>query len=203
MLTELCRSQLNDRNNAFAFYDPDTATVDCNVAMLSEALELVDGGWQLDAKSVRALGHEAIGPTGNTLARRVFAALGLERDVTYRMLGAADVQTVRELLEGGWFVVQYVDCGWLQDHSPELVGDRRYRGAHAVALFDWWRGPLGQSVHVANPLFDGRKRGQWSAPDGVQPAKFSDLRDAAYAYTGTNGVTSGYAIRPDRAPIGV
>lgn len=194
-LTTLCRSQLNDRNNDFPFHNAETDVVDCNVAMLSEGVELAYGR-RIDARTIRRLGSQAAGPTGNTLARRVFAALGMVRELDYRMLGAADVQQIRDLLEDRWFVVQYVDCGWLQDHAPQLVGDRRYRGAHAVALFDWFRGSLGQSCHVANPLFDGRQRGNWTAPKGVQVAKFSDLRDAAYAYTGVAGVTSGYAVRP-------
>jgi hypothetical protein len=200
MLTTLCRSQLSDRNNAFPFHSALTDVVDCNVACLSEGIELWDGS-QMSAADLRTLGHIAKGPTGNTLARRVFAVLGMQRDVDYRMLGAADVQIVRELLDDGWYLVLYVDCGWLQDHAPALVGDRRYRGAHAVALFDWWRGSAGQSVHLANPLFDGRQRGSWTAPAGVQVAKFSELRDAGYAYTGRAGILSGYAIQPSASGV--
>jgi hypothetical protein len=201
MLTTLCRSQLNDRNNAFAFADPKTATKDCNVAMLSEGLELSRLKALLSAAEIRQLGSELDGPTGNVLARRVMVKLGLKPELEYRMLSIAPAQTVRDLLRAGWYVVQYVDCGWLQDHSPELVGDRFYRGAHAVALFDFWRGQLGASTHLANPLFDGRQRGSWTAPAGVQSVKYSDIRDAAYAYTGNVGLTSGYAIRP--ATLGV
>lgn len=195
MLTTLCRSQLSDRNNAFRFFSPATASVDCNVAMTSQSIELVNG-LQFDADSIRAMGHTLDGPTGRALTRQAFDAAGLIAESEYRIFYRTDAQTIRELLRARWFVVLFIDYGVLQDTAPQIVGDRDYRGAHAVGLSDWWRGAQGRMVHYHDPIADGRTRAGWTAPKGVQAVKFSLVRDAAYGFTRQTGIVSGYAVEP-------
>jgi hypothetical protein len=99
------------------------------------------------------------------------------------------------MLEAGWFVVLFVEYGKLIDTAPEIVGSRTYRGAHAIALADRWRGRSGVMAHYYDPLADGRTRGNWTAPKGVQSVKFATIRDAGYAYSGSSTL-SGHAVRP-------
>jgi hypothetical protein len=194
MLTDLCRSQLNDRNNDFPFHQSSTESEDCNVAMTSEAVELVTGA-QLTAQAVRKLARDPSGPTGTVLARRTYASQGMQQGVDWQVLSRMATDGVRALLDAGWFVVLFVDYGKLQDTAPEIVGDRNFRGIHAIALADRWRGKQGNMTHYYDPLADGRTRGKWTAPKGVQSVKFSIVRDAGYGYTGTSSL-SGHAVRP-------
>jgi hypothetical protein len=193
MLTDICRSQLNDRNNAFAFRQAATASVDCNVAMTSEAIELVTGA-QLSAQATRKAGGDPDGPTGSVLARRAYQSQGMSQ-ADYQILKARPTQDVRDMLDAGWFVVLFVEYGKLIDTAPGIVGSRTYRGAHAIALADRWRGRDGVMAHYYDPLADGRTRGNWTAPKGVQSVRFALVRDAAYAYTGQSTL-SGHAVRP-------
>jgi hypothetical protein len=192
MLTDLCRTQLNDNGNLFPFHDPATDQVDCNVAQASQALELVTGV-QLDAKATRTFGQEATGPTGNVFARKAFMAQGLVAEIDYRMLWSAPTDDVRNLLKLGWYVVLYVDYGIINAQAPQISGDKNFDGYHAIGLSDWWRGKLGVSVHYHDPLADGRHP---LTPKGVQVAKFSNIRDAAYGYTHKPGLVQGYAVMP-------
>lgn len=192
MSLELVRSQLNDRANDFPFYSRATAGVDCNVATTSLAIELNTGA-KLSAETIREVANMPDGPTGHVLAGRAFRWAGMIPQTDFRQLYMEDVQVARELLAAGWLVCLFVDYGVIQDRAPWLTGDRRYRGAHAVLLGDWWSGQLGRSVHVSDPTFDGRTRGDWTAPAGVQPAKFSLYRDAAASYAGGVGLIDGWA----------
>jgi hypothetical protein len=194
MLTAICRSQLNDRNNDFAFRQAVTAGVDCNVAMTSEAIELVTGV-QLSAKATRAAGGDPDGPTGSVLARKAYARQGMAQGTDYQVLKDRATQDVRDLLDAGWFVVLFVEYGKLIDTAPGIVGSRTYRGAHAIALADRWRGKDGAMVHYYDPLADGRTRGNWTAPKGVQSVRFALIREAGYGYTGS-ATLSGHAVRP-------
>jgi hypothetical protein len=200
MLSDIDRSQLNDRNNDFPFHNPTTAATDCNVAQASEAVE-IHSGVTLSADDVRTAGNTPHGPTGNVLARRTFAAQGMVPEVDYRMLAQVPIQTVRDLLAAGWHVTLYVMYGTMIDEAPGNVGSFTYRGAHAIGVTDWWRGKLGRMVHYHDPLADGRTRrvpgkGRYTYPKGVQAVKFSVVRDAAYGYTGAAGLVSGYAVMP-------
>lgn len=195
MLTELCRSQLNDRNNAFPFHNEETESYDCNVAMCSQSVEIVTGA-QLDAATVRQIGRDPAGGSGNRMVRRVFRDQGMVEGTDYMMLRNAPTQTVRDLLSTGWFVVGYIMYGTLREYAPEIVCDSDYKGAHAVGMSGWWRRGV-RKVHYHDPLADGRRA---SVPKGVQTAPFSALRNAMWtyseAYGAGAGLVSGYAVKP-------
>jgi hypothetical protein len=204
VLTELCRSQLNDRNNDFSFHNEATEGKDCNVAMVSEAAE-IKTGIKLTAKETRARGLEPTGTTGSHLAGRVFESLGMEKglDGDYITFVEMPIQDLRALLDAGWFVDLFVMYGALREAAPELVCDGRYSGAHSVAIFDWWRSATPQphgrrTVHIADPLSDGRASGSLGhrAPQGVRAVPFRPVRDAAYAYSKLVGTVSGWAVNP-------
>lgn len=197
MLTDLCRSQLDDLNNDFAFINKKTRKVDCNVAQASQCVEIVSGA-QLDALTTRQLGHDLRGPTGNALAHDVFVSQNFMPEVDYQMLWQQPVQKVRDLLLAGWYVVLYVDYGVMNQLAPSVTGDKNFTGYHAIGVSDWWRGPLGRSVHYHDPLNDGRHP---HTPKGVQVVKFSAVRDAAIAFSvnaehGAAGTVYGYAVHP-------
>lgn len=195
MLTDRCTSQLNDRNNDFPFHDERTDSEDCNVACTEMGVFLATGA-SLSASEIRKLGRTPNGPTGNTLARRVFIARGLRPGTDFQTFRNAEVQTVRDYLQSAWAVTTYIDYGYLQQHAPELTGDEDYTGFHAVMLFDFWRrAGVGRMAHVSDPTFDGRTRGNWTAPKGVQSAPFPLYRDAAGLY-GKAGTMTGWAIKP-------
>jgi hypothetical protein len=161
-------------------------------------LELVTGV-QIDARDTRAIGQEPFGPTGNIFALKAFRAQGLVAEIDYRMLWTVPTEDVRNLLKLGWYVVLYVDYGVINSKAPQISGDKNFVGTpgqpayHAVGLSDWWRGSLGASVHYHDPLADGRHA---KTPKGVQVAKFSNIRDAAYGYTKKPGLVQGYAVMP-------
>jgi hypothetical protein len=196
MLTTLCRSQLSDRNNDFPFHNAATGKVDCNIAQVSQCVELVTG-IKLTAAQTRVIGHQPAGPSGNVLARRVLAAQGLALETEYRMFWLTAVQTVRDLLKSGWFVVLYIDYGVMNQLAPDKTGDKNYTGYHAIAVSDFWRGRGGALVHYHDPVNDGRHA---NTPKGVQTVKFSAVRDAAVAYAtktrGAQGMVQGYAVKP-------
>lgn len=197
MITPLCRTQLNDNNNAFKFFDKKTAKVDCNVAQASQSCEILSGV-QLDATTTRKLGRDLTGPTGLYLAQNVFEAQGYMPVRDYLLLRKQPVQMVRDLLSTGWYVVLFVDYGVLNTLAPDITGDKNYTGYHAIGIGDWWRGKLGRSVHYYDPLNDGRHA---KTPKGVQVVKFSHVRDAAIAYSvdaehGETGTVVGYAVNP-------
>jgi hypothetical protein len=200
MLTDIVRSQLNDKNNPFAFHNALTDSYDCNVAMASEAVELWSGK-QLDAKTTRTLGKDLVGGSGTSLARKVFKSQGMLEFTDFQILNGVPTDSVRTLLRDGWFVVLFVKYDVMREKAPDVVGDGNYAGAHAIAVTDWWQRGV-RMVHYIDPLNDGRMSASLGhkAPKGVQSVKFSHVRDAAWAYAMTykhdpEGIVYGYATR--------
>lgn len=187
-----CRTQLSDRGNSFAFHNPATGKVDCNVAEISMGVE-VHSGAQISASNIRVIGNDPSGPTGTALANDVFLSLGMVPGVDYVRLWKVDVQRVRDLLEARWYVVGYVDYGVIVDTFPRsLQGSRVYRGLHAIGMAGWWRKDGKRVVWEYDPLFDGRHSGY---PLGRQVAPFGLLREAMGAYADGVGLVSGYAVK--------
>lgn len=199
MLTELCRSQLNDRNNDFPFHNEMTEDFDCNVAMCSEAVQLALGD-KLTSHQVRVLGEDLTGGTGNVLARRVFRKLGMTAGRDFVVFHDAPTGTIKDLLANKWFVVGYVMYGALAQAQPDLICDD-YKDAHAVGLGDLWR-KNGRKTHMYDPLADGRFSAGLGrkVAQGVQTWPWWAVRDALWAYSaryeGGTGLVSGYAVKP-------
>lgn len=185
-----CRTQLSDRGNAFPFHDPATDAVDCNVAMVSQCLELVTTE-QFSARDVRTRGGDMSGPTGTVLATRNFVKASMVVGVDFVRFEGEDVQFVRDLLANDWFVVAYIDYGVIVDTMPKAFqGSRTYRGVHAVGLCGWWRKAGKRTVWEYDPLFDGRHSGY---PLGRQAVPFKIIRDAMAGYDVAGA--AGYAVR--------
>lgn len=200
MLTELCRSQLNDRNNDFDFHNDFTEGKDCNVATTSEAAE-IKTGIKLTSRETRARGLEPTSTTGSRLTTRVFNSLGMVKglDGDFITFSRMPIQNLRSFLDAGWFVDLFIMYGALRRAAPELIADGDYSGAHSIAIFDWWLNDRRRMVNLADPLADGRpsKSLGGRAPQGVRAAPFRPIRDAAYAYTQSEGIVSGWAVNPN------
>lgn len=186
-----CRTQLNDFGNNFLFHSMATGKVDCNVAQTSECLELVKG-IQLTASQTRAFGGDLSGPTGTTLAVKVFQRFGMVAGIDFVRLHKVDVQRVRDLLGSGWYVVGFVDYGVINDNLiGAFSGAKTYRGVHAIGLAGWKRKDGKRVVWDYDPTFDGRHPGY---PLGRQLAPFWLIREALASYAGPN-LASGYAVK--------
>jgi hypothetical protein len=200
MLTEICRTQLSNAGNDFPFNDPATESYDCNVAMCSEAVELVTGN-KLDAATCRKIGKE-VGAhgTGNRMARLVFQSQGMVAGSDYIMFRDAPTSMIVELLKAKWFVALHMLYGRLGELEPDLICDT-YQDAHTVGIFDLWRSGV-RKVHMADPLADGRYSGHLRRKVhlGVQTWPWPSVREGAWAYSeeyaGGTGLVSGYAVKP-------
>lgn len=206
MLTEICRSQLNDRNNDFAFHNEATESFDCNVAMCSEAVQLVNGK-KLTSAQTRRIGMDQSGGTGTRLARNVFRNQGFVAGTDFLTMNGVPTADVRDLIASKWFVVVYIQYKTMRNRAPDAVGDGDYNDAHATAIADLWTKDGVRMTHYYDPLNDGRRSGSLGhdAPQGVQSVAFKAVRDAAWAYsemyekarTGRgSGYIYGYAVRP-------
>lgn len=208
MLTELCRSQLNDRNNDFPFHNEATESYDCNVAMCSQSVQLVNGK-KLTSHEVRVMGSDLTGGTGTALARAVFRKQGFVAGTDFLTMNGWATADVIDLLAkpDEWFVVAYIKYDIMREKAPDIVGDGNYNLAHAVGLSNFWRADGIRRTHYHDPLNDGRRSASLGgrAPKGVQTAKWRDVRDAAWEYsevyekkrTGRgSGYIYGYAVKP-------
>jgi hypothetical protein len=188
------RTQLNDRGNDFPFCNKPTASVDCNVAETSQAIQLVTGQ-QLTALHIRQVAGDMEGGSGTTLATKAFLSVGMKAGEDFTRFRDVPVEQVRALLRDGWFVTGFIDYGVMIDVSAKkFVGSKTYRGAHAVSMAGWARVGGKRVVWDYDPLFDGRTRSGWTYPMGRQRVPFWMIRDAMAGYAGP-GLASGYAVR--------
>lgn len=190
--TQLVNASKMGISNPFPFVSKTTRLVDCNVAKISECVELATGR-QLSAKQVRDLGHYGNGPSGRVLAERVFEAVGMVEGADYVMWNKVpDAQLIDKIVDG-WRCVVFVDYGVMIDGFAP-VGSLTYRGIHAIGIQNRFR-----RVWDHDPLFDGRTRhvpghGKVTYPFGRQPARLQTIREAAAAFAG-EGLVEGYAVR--------
>lgn len=190
--TQLVNASKLGVSNPFPFVSKTTRLVDCNVAKISECVEL-NTGEQLSAQQVRNLGHYGNGPTGIVLARRVFEEMGMVENTDYVIWNKAPEQEFLDMIAEGWRCVVFVDYGVMIDGFAP-VGSLTYRGIHAIGVQYRFR-----RVWDYDPLFDGRTRrvpghGKVTYPFGRQPARLQTIRAAASAFAG-EGKVEGYAVR--------
>lgn len=201
------RTQLNDEtgagvSNRFPFVNPKTAGFDCNVATTSQCIELVTGD-RLTAKEIRNIADDHEGGTSVLLTVAAFKSVGMVLGEDYVRFSHRDVQYLRDLLAGGWFVVGFVEYGSMIDNAPQHVGSLTYRDGHAIGMSGWFRSGGRRMTWYYDPTCDGRTRTvdgrKHQYPFGRQKVRFGLIRDAMNAYNDGKPdfpTASGYAVKP-------